>query len=116
MNSTDLHSFARAILSAPPARTAPTLAEQVDRIGEIHAAIAELKTRAESIRAELEAAGLPAIDGHQYRATFNTSTRDTVNWQAIAKRLKASPQLIRAYTTTSEASTTMRITARKVTH
>jgi ABC-type microcin C transport system duplicated ATPase subunit YejF len=113
MNNADLHNFARAILATPPARTAPTLAEQVDRLGQIKAAQAELQTEFDRIRAELEEAGLKEIDGHQYRATFSTSTRETVNWAAIAKRLKASPQLVRAYTTTSEASTTCRVTARK---
>lgn len=113
MNTTDMHTFARAILSAPPARTAPTLAEQVDRLGEIHAAIAELKTRAESIRAELEAAGLPAIDGHAYRVTFSTSTRTVTDWKTIAERFKPSPQLIRRHTTTSDPVTRMNVTARK---
>ena len=113
MNANDLHTLARAILAAPPARTAPTLAEQVDRIGEIHAAIAELKTKAERIRTELEAAGLPAIDGHAYRVTFSTSARTATDWKTIAERFKPSPQLIRRHTTTSEESTTMRVTARK---
>lgn len=116
MNNADFHNFARAILAAPPARTAPTLADKVDRLGEIKAAQADLQTEYDRIRAELEAAALPAIDGHQYRVTFSTSTRDTVNWQAITRRLKASAQLIRAYTTTSEPATACRVTARKVTH
>ena len=116
MKTQDLHNFARAILSTPPARTAPTLADQVDRLGELHAAIADLKAQAEDIRAELENAGLPAIDGHAYRVTFSTSTRTITDWKKIAERLKASPQLIRAYTTTSEPATRMTVTARKVTH
>lgn len=116
MNNADFHNFARAILAAPPARTAPTLADKVDRLGEIKAAQADLQTEFDKIRAELEAAALPAIDGHQYRVTFSTSTRDIVNWQAIARRLKASAQLIRAYTTTSEPATACRVTARKTTH
>jgi hypothetical protein len=116
MKTADIHTFARALLATPPARTAPTLAEQVDQLGEIHAAMAELKTKADSIRAELEAAALPMIDGHAYRVTFSTSTRTSTDWRKIAERLKASPQLIRAHTTTSEPSTAMRVTARKVTH
>lgn len=116
MKPQDLHTFARAILAAPPARTAPTLAEQVDRLGELHAAIADLKAQAEDIRAELENAGLPAIDGHAYRVTFSTSTRTVTDWQAIAQRFKPSAQLVRAYTKTSKPSTRMNVTARKVTH
>lgn len=113
MNANDLHHFARAILSAPPTRTAPTLAEQVDRLGELHAAIAELKTKAEKIRTELENAGLSEIDGNAYRVTFSTSTRTSTDWKTIAERFKPSPQLIRRHTTTSEPSTAMRVTARK---
>jgi hypothetical protein len=113
MNNADLHNFARAILAAPPARTAPTLAEQVDRLGQIKAAQAELQAKFDKIRAELEEAGLKEIDGHQYRATFSTSTRTTTDWRAIAERFKPSPQLVRKHTTTSEASTACRVTARK---
>jgi hypothetical protein len=116
MKPQDMHDYARAILAAPPARTAPTLAEKVDRLGEIKAAQADLQTEYDRIRAELEAAGLPAIDGHNYRATFSTSTRSATDWAAIARRLKASAQLIRAYTTTSEPATACRVTARKTTH
>ena len=113
MNANDLHHFARAILSAPPTRTAPTLAEQVDQLGELHAAIAELKTKAERIRTELEAAGLPAIDGHAYRVTFSTSARTATDWKTIAERFKPSPQLIRRHTTTGDPVTRMNVTARK---
>lgn len=116
MKSQDLQTLALAALTAPtfkPTATAELLAAKVDRLGALHAAIAQLRTEADDIRTELEAAALAEIDGHQYRATFSTSTRNTVNWAAIAKRLKASPQLIRAYTTTSEPSTAMRVTARK---
>ena len=116
MKPQDMHQFARAILAAPPARTAPTLAEQVDQLGEIHAAMAELKAKADTIRAELEAAALPMIDGHAYRVTFTTTTRATTDWRKIAERLKASPQLIRAYTSASETSSRMNVTARKITH
>lgn len=116
MKPEDLHTLALAALTAPtfkPTATAELLAAKVDRLGALHAAIAQLRAEADDIRTELEAAALAEIDGHQYRVTFSTSTRDTVNWQAIAKRLKASPQLIRAYTTTSEPTTAMRVTARK---
>lgn len=113
MKTADLHDFARAILSAPPARTAPTLAEQVDRLGQIKAAQADLQDEYDRIRAELEEAGLKEIDGHQYRATFSTSTRTTTDWRAIAERFKPSPQLVRRHTTTSDPSTACKVTARK---
>ena len=113
MKPQDLHHFARAILTTPPARTAPTLAEQVDRLGEIKAAQANLQAEFDRIRATLEDAGLSEIDGNAYRVTFSTSTRTSTDWRAIAERLKASPQLIRAHTTTSEPGTACRVTARK---
>lgn len=113
MKIQDLHDFARAILSAPPARTAPKLAEQVDRLGQIKAAQAELQAEFDRIRAELEEAGLKEIDGHQYRATFSTSTRKNINWQILAMSFKPSAKLIRLHTTTSEETTACRVTARK---
>lgn len=117
MNNADFHNFARAILAAPAPRTAPALAEQVDRLGELHAAIAELKTQADRIRAELEAAELPAIEGHAYRVTFTTTQGSTkTDWKTIAERFKPSPQLIRRHTTTTEGSTRMNVTARKPAH
>ena len=112
MNNADLHTFAAAIFTAP-ARIAPALADKVDQIGQLRAEIAERETKIDRIRAELEAAGLPAIDGHAYRVTFSTSARTVTDWKTIAERFKPSPQLIRRHTTTSEESTTMRVTARK---
>lgn len=113
MNTNDLHTFARAILSAPPARTAPTMAEQVDRLGEIKAAQAALQEEFNRIRATLEDAGLKEIEGQLFRATFSTSTSTKTDWQAIAQRFKPSAQLIRAHTKTGEPVTACRVTARK---
>ena len=55
MKTADLHTFAQALLATPPARTAPTLAEQVDRLGEIKAAQADLQAEFDRIRATLAA-------------------------------------------------------------
>ena len=112
MKTADLHTFAAAIFTAP-ARTAPALADKVDRIGELRAEIAERETKINQIRAELEDAGLSEIDGHAYRVTFSTSTRTTTDWRTIAERFKPSPQLIRRHTSTSEPTTRMNVTARK---
>ena len=106
------HSTAAAIL-AQAAPAFPHLAAQVDRLGEIKAAQATLQAEFDRIRAEVEDAGLTEVEGTYYRATFSTSTRSCTDWQAIARKLKASPQLIRAHTTTSEPSTACRVTARK---
>ena len=113
MKTADIHTFARALLATPPARTAPTIAEQVDRLGEIKAAQADLQAEFDRIRATLEDAGLSEIDGNAYRVTFSTSTRTSTDWRKIVERFKPSPQLIRAYTTSSEPSVRMNLTARK---
>lgn len=112
MNTNDLHTFAAAIFTAP-ARTAPTLADKVDRIGQLKAEIAEREAEINDLRTTLEDAGLSAIDGHAYRVTFSASARTVTDWQTIAERFKPSPQLIRRHTTTSEPSTRMNVTARK---
>ena len=112
MNTNDLHAFAAAIFTAP-ARTAPALADKVDRIGQLEAEIAEREAEINDLRATLEDAGLPAIDGHAYRVTFSTSARTVTDWKTIAERFKPSPQLIRRHTTTSDPVTRMNVTARK---
>lgn len=91
-----------------------TLGAIVDRIGIINATIAELKTEAAMLRADLEAAGLHHIEGTLYRATITECTGKTAtDWQTIALRFKPSPQLIRRHTTIGEESTRLTITARK---
>jgi len=73
-----------------------------------------MKRKADQIRTELEDAGLSDIEGNLYRVNFATVAGSTLtNWRAIAERLKASPQLIRAYTKTGEASTRMTVKARQ---
>ena len=93
---------------------AAALAAKVDELGQLHATIAKLKKDADQIRTDLEDAGLADIDGQLYRVNFAQCAGKTLtDWQAIAKRLQASPQLIRAYTKTGEASTRMTVKARQ---
>jgi hypothetical protein len=126
MKPQDLQTLAAAALiparyndSAEPAEpaavtAAAALAAKVDELGALHAAIADMKRKADQIRTELEDAGLTDIDGQLYRVNFAQCAGKTLtDWQAIAKRLKASPQLIRAYTKTGEASTRMTVKARQ---
>lgn len=117
MKPQDMQTLARAALM-PPAAPAPTAAQamaaKVDQLGTLHAAMADMKRQAEQIRAELEDAGLADIEGQLYRVNFATVAGSTLtNWRAIAERLKASPQLIRAYTKTGEPSTRMTVKARQ---
>ena len=99
----------------PAAVTAAhALAAKVDELGQLHAAIADMKRKADQLRTDLEDAGLTDINGQLYRVNFAKCAGKTLtDWQAIAKRLKASPQLIRAYTKTGEASTRMTVKARQ---
>lgn len=117
MKPQDLQTLAAAALM-PPAAPAPTAAQamaaKVDRLGAMHAAIASMKREADQLRTELEDAGLTDIEGGLYRVNFAQCTaRAVTDWQAIAQRFKPSPQLIRAYTKTGEASTRMTVKARQ---
>jgi histidinol-phosphate/aromatic aminotransferase/cobyric acid decarboxylase-like protein len=117
MKPQDLQTLAKAALmptTAPAPTAAQAIAAKVDELGQLHAAIADMKRKADQIRAELEDAGLDNIEGQLYRVNFATIAAKTLtDWQAIAKRLKASPQLIRAYTKTGETSTRMTVKARQ---
>ena len=129
MKPQDLATLAAAALTAPqplrwndtgePAQpatvtAAAALAAKVDQLGAMQAAIANMKRKADQLRTELEDAGLEHIDGQLFRVNFATVAGSTLtNWRAIAERLKASPQLIRAYTKTGEPSTRMTVKARQ---
>ena len=128
MKPQDLQTLAAAALmptgfrhhdSGEPAQpaavtAAAALAAKVDQLGAMQAAIAKLKKDADELRTELEDAGLEHIDGQLFRVNFATVAGSTLtNWRAIAERLKASPQLIRAYTKTGEDSTRMTVKARQ---
>jgi hypothetical protein len=128
MKPQDLATLAAAALmpagfrhhdSAEPAEpaavtAAAAIAAKVDELGQLHAAMADMKRKADQIRTTLEDAGLADIEGHLYRVNFAQCAGKTLtDWQAIAKRLKASPQIIRAYTKTGEASTRMTVKARQ---
>jgi histidinol-phosphate/aromatic aminotransferase/cobyric acid decarboxylase-like protein len=100
----------------PPAAVtaAAAIAAKVDELGAIHAAMADMKRKADRIRTELEEAGLTDIEGHLYRVNFAAvAGRTLTDWKTIAERLKASRQLIAAHTTTGEPSTRMTVKARQ---
>lgn len=117
MKPQDLQTLARAALmptAAPAPTAAAALAAKVDQLGAMQAAIADMKRKADQIRAELEDAGLDNIDGNLYRVNFaQVAGRTLTDWKAIAERLKPSAQLIRAHTTTGEPSTRMTVKARQ---
>lgn len=116
--SIKLHSHSAAIAAAAQAALQPTAAQaiaaKVDRLGVLHAAQAEMKREADHLRAELEDAGLTDIKGQLYRVNFaQVAGRTLTDWRAIAERLKPSPQLVRAHTTTGQPSTRLTIKARQ---
>ena len=131
MKPQDLQTLAAAALmpagfrhhdSAEPAEpaavtAAAAIAAKVDELGQLHAAIADMKKRYEAIRADLEDAGLKNIDGQHYSASFATvAGRTLIDWETIAAKFKPSAQLIRAHTKTGKPSTRLNVTARKITH
>ena len=92
------------------------LADIVDTLADIRAKIADLKTSEETYKAALIAAEVQSVDGTLHRATVSETFRTATDWQAIARKLEPSAQLIRAHTTTAtEPTYTVRVTARKAT-
>jgi hypothetical protein len=113
-----LYSHSAAMEAAAQAALQPTAAQaiaaKVDRLGVLHAALADMKREADQLRTELEDAGLDSIEGHLYRVNFaQCAGRTLTDWKTIAERLKASRQLIAAHTTTGEPSTRMTVKARQ---
>jgi histidinol-phosphate/aromatic aminotransferase/cobyric acid decarboxylase-like protein len=113
-----LYSHSEAMETAAQAALQPTAAQaiaaKVDRLGVLHAALADMKREADQLRTELENAGLDSIEGQLYRVNFaQCAGRTLTDWKTIAERLKASRQLIAAHTTTGEPSTRMTVKARQ---
>jgi hypothetical protein len=122
MKPQDLHNFAEQVFApnikpTEPQTAAQAMADKVDTLGALRAVIADLQTHADQIRTELEDAGLAAIDGQHYSASFApVKGRTVTNWEAVAAKFNPSAQLIRAHTTTGKPSTRLNVTARKITH
>lgn len=96
---------------------AHALALKVDELGALRAVIADLTKHADTIRTDIEAAGLTTIDGQHYSASLSsTKGRTITDWETIAAKFKPSRQLIAAHTTTGKPSSRLNITARKITH
>jgi hypothetical protein len=127
MNENDMIELAQAMARALPRLNAhgePTppkikntaialLKQKADRLGLLHAVIAQSKTEADKLRAELEAAGLDAIQGDLYRVAFAECKGSTrTDWKAVAAKLKPSRQLVAAHTSTGDPSVRMTVTAR----
>ena len=95
--------------------TPDELADFVDTLATIRAEISDLKTREETRRLFLIAAGVTAADGTAHRVTISTTYKVSIDWKAIAERLSPSTQLITAHTHKADEPTyTLRLSGRKV--
>ena len=124
MKPNDMIELANAMARALPrlnahgdpaevATAADQLKRKADRLGLLHAVIAQSQTEVADLRAELEAAGLKEIEGDLYRVAFADCKGATkVNWKAIAAKLQPSRQLVKAHTSTGADSIRMTVTAR----
>lgn len=68
-----------------------------DRLGEVKAALAELKAVEDSLKGSLKAFGPGAYEGALFRANYSVAEREVIDWRAIAERLSPSRQLIAAH-------------------
>ena len=117
MNLNDFHAFTQSVFTAAPLAVGETFSDKADQLGLLRAQIAALQDDADKLRTELEAAGLPRIEGKLYRVSFaQCAGRAVIDWAGVAQRLNPSRQLIQAHTTVSKESTRMNVTARTVNH
>lgn len=83
-----------------------------DELGRIRAKMANLKDREAEIREIMLDAGVDALEDKIFRAVVVESLRTTVNWKAVAAKLKPSRQLVTAHTTEKEVFS-IRVNARR---
>jgi predicted TIM-barrel fold metal-dependent hydrolase len=119
MKQPDMIALAHSLLqttATPPAEpqlAADDIKRKADRLGLLHAVIAQSKTEADTLRAELEKSGLKEIEGALYRVAFADCKGATrTDWKAVAAKLKPSRQLVAAHTSTGDPSIRMTVTAR----
>lgn len=82
-----------------------SIAEMVDQIGELDAAIKALQSQRENAAAAVKALGAGKYAGELWSATVIESVRSSTDWRAIAERLNPSRQLVVAHTTTTPVIT-----------
>jgi hypothetical protein len=90
------------------------LSALVDRLAAIKAQLADLSAEEKTLKAELIAADLPAIEGTAHRVAVSFCPgRETIDWQAVAAKFNPSRQLITAHTAQGAPFHTVRVSARK---
>ena len=88
------------------------LAAVVDQLGAVKAQQAAAKRIADGLIKQLKDAGVTEQDGAIFRATISTHDVESIDWEAIAKKLNPSRQLIAGNTSKAER-TTVKVVARK---
>jgi hypothetical protein len=84
----------------------------IDELAELRAHIKALKADEKALAERaIDKLGVGTHEGTKATGTVYESDRNTVNWRAIAEKLKASAALIRKNTKTS-TTTVVRITAK----
>lgn len=74
------------------------LGKTADRLGSLRNEIAELKRKEQDLVQILTDSKEDTIEGKTFRVTVSRSLRTVINWQAIAKRVGFSNQLLSANT------------------
>jgi hypothetical protein len=83
-----------------------------DELGSIRAQQADLKDREREIRNTLIEAGITTLEDDIFRALVVESLRTTIDWKAVAAKLKPTRQLVTAHTTEKEVIS-IRVSARR---
>lgn len=97
----------------PSVSPVPSAADAVDQLGYIRAQIADLQAIEKTLKAAIEAAGTPRIEGRLYKAAVILSAgRISTDWKAVAEHFNPSRQLITAHTSQGTAFSAIRISAR----
>ena len=73
----------------------------VDFIGQVRDQIKALEAQEAKAREQLLELGVGDYEGQQYMAKVISSERSTVDWKAVAAKLKPSVQLVTAHTKTA---------------
>lgn len=90
------------------------LAEYVDKLAMIKAAIADLQAEEAGLKADLIATGNTVIEGSLHRcAISHCEGREIIDWRAIAVRLEPSRQLISAHTSVGAPYDVVKLYAKK---
>ncbi len=83
-----------------------------DELGSIRAQQADLKDREREIRNTLIESGIEVLEDDIFRALVVQSLRTTIDWKAVAAKLKPSRQLVTSHTSDKEVIS-IRVSARR---